>query len=409
MGSTLSLVGMCRLGATLSLLDCSVLGSTLAMRSFVRIGASVSVLDFSHIGASMSLRGFARFGSSISLLGVTRLGSSLSVCAHVYLGAALSLRSCARMSSSLSVLDFSHLGASVSLRSLFRLGRQLSVFGTGRFGSTLSVMDVCHLGSSLSLRSFSRLGASLSILDCASLGSTLSMRSFARIAGAFVSTGNLAFSNAPDHYITGATGTSDYILFVANATDSVRATSTGGVLHGTWTTDVDLSTSDRRLKENIRPLHERFEAANMEAEKQAEVSGQPAANSGGMSAMLRELRPVSYTYRKGEDSEEFKQTRFGFVADEIKRVLPEVTRTLDDEDQTQSIVYQDFIAVLTAMIQGLAKDMSMMAPRMESVEMRIAQRKRWKQERRRAAQAWAQSRAAGSAAWGSSAASWATV
>lgn len=296
----------------------------------------------------------------------------------------------------------------MSLRCLSRLGSSLSLLGMGRFGSTLSMLHIGGIGSSLSIRSCSRLGASISILDMASLGSTLSMRSFARVAGLFVSSGNLAFSNLPDepvHYITGSTGASDYIKFVANTTDSVLATSTGGTLHGTWATDVDMSTSDRRLKENIRPLHERFEAANKEAEKRSEASGQPAANSGGMFAMLRELRPVSYTYRKGEDSAESKQTRFGFVADEIKRVLPEVTRTLDDEDQTQSIVYQDLIAMLTAMIQGLAKDMSVIAPRLESVEMRIAQRKVWKQQRRRAAQAWAESQAAGSGAWGASAAS----
>lgn len=168
------------------------------------------------------------------------------------------------------------------------------------------------------------------------------------------------------------------------ATDSMRFTSTGGSLHGTWLTDVELSASDRKLKENIRPIHETLEAANTEALMR---SGQLAANSGGaLNKMLRELRPVSYMYRK--DDVESKHMRFGFIADEMQNVLPEVTRTLDTEDKRQSIVYQDLIAVLTAMIQGVVKDFAALAPRMHSVETRIAQRKKWKQQQQQSAQDW---------------------
>ena len=38
---------------------------------------------------------------------------------------------------------------------------------------------------------------------------------------------------------------------------------------------------------------------------------------------LRELRPVAYRFRAGAEA---KYTRFGFIADELERVLPELVR-----------------------------------------------------------------------------------
>lgn len=63
--------------------------------------------------------------------------------------------------------------------------------------------------------------------------------------------------------------------------------------------------------------------------------------------MLRELRPVSYQFINGSES---KYTRFGFVADELKEILPDVVREDVSRDastgaQYQGVIYQDLIAV----------------------------------------------------------------
>jgi len=127
-------------------------------------------------------------------------------------------------------------------------------------------------------------------------------------------------------------------------------------MHGTWVAN-SISYSDRALKKNIR---------NLEA---------PAD-------VLQKLRPVSYQMK--EDS---AKTRFGFIADEISKELPQITRTLPagvvHEDERQGLVYQDLLAFLTAMLQNLAKDITTITPALASIESRIAERKRWKRKKKR--------------------------
>jgi hypothetical protein len=63
--------------------------------------------------------------------------------------------------------------------------------------------------------------------------------------------------------------------------------------------------------------------------------------------LLRQLRPVSYSFRKGVDA---KNMRFGFIADELENVVPEVVRRPGDREvsQQKAVVYQDLIALLFA-------------------------------------------------------------
>merc|ERR1719515_490951 len=142
------------------------------------------------------------------------------------MGSAVSVRGLSRFGSSMSVLDFLHLGSSLSLRSFARVGSSLSVRGgvltlsvrgLSRFGSSMSVLDFLHLGSSLSLRSFARVGSSISVY------------------------GNVLMNDG---------GT----IGVTATTKSISITSAGGTLHGTWSAENALDTSDRRLKKDIMPL-----------------------------------------------------------------------------------------------------------------------------------------------------------
>lgn len=99
-------------------------------------------------------------------------------------------------------------------------------------------------------------------------------------------------------------------------------------LHGQWHVDSPISSSDRRLKKDIRPIDDDFAR-------------------GDLDWVLRELRPVSYQFINGSES---KYTRFGFVADELKEILPDVVREDVSRDastgaQYQGVIYQDLIAV----------------------------------------------------------------
>merc|ERR1712139_281479 len=227
-------------------------------------------------------------------------------------------------------------GSSLSLRSFGRLGSSASVIGMRRFGSAVSVGDFVSLGSTLSLRSFSRFGSSMSVLDFLHLGSSLSLRSFARI-GDYVS-------------VTGALKVSGAITAKYNGGSMGLTTSTtGGTLHGIWSSDNVVSASDRRLKRDILPLNETIRAEMRKA--RPEAGDKPTADAGSESSqavswLLRELRPVSFTFRRGPES---KFTRYGFVAQELERVLPTVVREKDDYKHVQ---YQDVIALLTLTAQS---------------------------------------------------------
>lgn len=128
-----------------------------------------------------------------------------------------------------------------------------------------------------------------------------------------------------------------------------------GRFHGTWTTDVAVTTSDRKLKTNIQNLETTLKGRSLE-----------------------ELRPVSFEYANTAG-----QTRYGFIAQELRRTLPEVVRKRQDpgEDSHLGVAYLDMLAVLTTMIQGLAKEAGVLQPRMEAVENRIRQRKKWKRSK----------------------------
>merc|ERR1719238_1999904 len=60
---------------------------------------------------------------------------------------------------------------------------------------------------------------------------------------------------------------------------------------------------------------------------------------------LRELRPVSFKFRRGPES---KYSRYGFVAQELARVLPQIVREIDGYHHVR---YQDIVAVLTLTAQ----------------------------------------------------------
>lgn len=311
----------------------------------------------------MSVFGEARVASSVSLIDALTIGSSLSV------------RAFARVGASLSVFDFQHIGSTVSLRSFSRLGSRFSVWSGMRIGSTLSVLSYVNLGSSLALRGFASVGSAISVLGFAHIGSSLSLRSFARFGSDLSISGNLLFS-ASNTYIRESG--SELEVNVAGAR-AMSLTSSGGTLHGTWSADTVISTSDRRLKRNIKPLMTTFQS-NQATGREAGLRGPhaEATTAGAVDWVLRQLRPVSYNFKEGAEA---KYMRFGFIADEIEEVLPQIIRTLPSsspkEDNSEppelsdkkGIVYPDLIAVLTSMVKEFSSQMTAVKSRLRQAEL----------------------------------------
>jgi hypothetical protein len=169
----------------------------------------------------------------------------------------------------------------------------------------------------------------------------------------------------------------------------------GGELHGSWTVESNpspgniLASSDRRLKKDIVPLQRTLrgiwglspeEIQAKERTRRPHTLGVAASSSSGLRRalgagvaataastsaaaadvedspaaaqwLLRQLRPVSYRFRQGSES---KHMRFGFVADELESVIPQVVRSMGDKkvkDQ-KAVVYQDLIALLFSSVQA---------------------------------------------------------
>jgi len=340
------------------------------------MGSSMSVLDFLHLGSSMSLRRFGRFGSSLSVLGNARLGSSLSVLGCLQCGSSVSLRSVFRVGSVLSVSggDVSDvpmvLYQTFSMQTMVHLGSSFSIYGILRLGKELSVLGSTNLGSSLSLRGGFRLGSALSVFDMPKMGASLSLRSLARFGSSMSVVGNIRCGNQLavfDNLCLSADKVVDFegwkmswtaatskLIFKADSASQqpLTITPTGGELHGTWSVESIVSSSDRRLKREILPLAQRLSRR---------TSGSPTATE-----LLQALNPV---HQQGLDPQSSpleestprqERPRILFETPDVEKVLPDLvwpspnsapqTDALD-EGVGKGIVYQDFLALLTLAAQ----------------------------------------------------------
>lgn len=409
LGSSLSVAGYTQIGSLskCSVLDFSKIGSSLSVRSHARLGSKLSALCHTNLGSSMSLRSFVRLGSSLSVAGKGRFGGSLSTLNFVDISSALSLRSYARLGDSISVVNFMQIGSTLSTRSFVRLGSSISVTGAlnvqgysvtdkAEFGSALSVRSFTRLGSyqsvysssragsDISVRSFALMGSTLSVCGMISLGSSFSVRSFVRL-GSTLSVGN---ASSPTDLRVGAallrssvSGSVSELTFypggvVTTAGKAMTLTynsspaATTGKLHGTWTAENSVTTSDRRLKVEILPLYRKMVGTYLNSEA-SKTSTAESLGSGVVSSaevvvakarkldelpkhdqvlhVIRELRPVAYKMKAHTES---KYSQFGFIAQEIEHILPQVVHT-DDRDGMKSLRYLDLIAVITLGLQSL--------------------------------------------------------
>jgi len=234
----------------------------------------------------------------------------------------------------------------------------------------------------LSMRSFSRMGSALAVLDFTNFGSSLSVRGCSRF-GSEVRFGHREFayggSAVMERHTYATFDDADGDNTVDNTikrgrlnfyTDGVRSLSIhasdnfqygGGTLHGMWFLDGNdlLPTSesgipsDRRLKQDIRPLHRTLAehaAARLEVGNPLQPEKVNLARSRRATAswVLRELRPVSFTFKNGPEA---KHPSYGFIAQELKEVFPSMV--VQDADEPMRVKHQDLLAVVVVAAQGL--------------------------------------------------------
>lgn len=254
----------------------------------------------------------------------------------------------------------------MSLRSMGRFGSGLAISGVMQISSPFSLLNFVGFGSCCSLRSFGRLGAPLSVVDFVHLGCTVAVRGFARLGATLAVSGSTIRFGGNSKLVIAANKMDFY--GGSNTVKGLAVTDTGGKLHGIWQADTTILTSDRRLKVDIRPLydHLRRRMATSRAGRLDEVRGEGIGQW-----LLREIRPVSFKLRGGAEA---KRLRFGFIADELERVLPEVVRTdRAAAINKKGVIYNDLIAVLTTVVQLLSVDLGVLKDRVRRAEEDLAQ------------------------------------
>lgn len=229
------------------------------------------------------------------------------------------------MASAVSVYGFAHVGASLSLRGFLRLGSTLSVNAATRIGSQFSVINSMHLGSSLSVRSFVRLASTVS------------------------SSATMVVDFQTDTYMKSTS--TEFSVYGGN-TQAISVDATGSSLNqlmGIWNSDNDVITSDRRKKQGIQPLRRTLQEYIKATEENSTGGPRAKAKGDGALWMLRQLRPVSYSFKKSSES---KYMRFGFIADEVESVMPQLVRNLPDQNtglmDQKGLALQDMLALLAS-------------------------------------------------------------
>ena len=181
---------------------------------------------------------------------------------------------------------------------------------------------------------------------------------------------SMGIANSTDQLIINSkwdfvTGTAANNLMIFNETGQTRVIipESGGGYNSSWpagwgggigTYDMTLSgiyyttmtaRSDRRLKNEINPI------------------SQSEANK------LLSLKPVTYYWNKGLCDD--KSLQYGFIAQEIEKIFPDIVSTASDEMQTKSVNYQSFHALTVKMIQSQELEIQKLKKALESRQQQI--------------------------------------
>jgi hypothetical protein len=190
---------------------------------------------------------------------------------------------------------------------------------------------------------------------------------------------SMGINNSTDQLIINsrwdfAVGTAANNMMIFNETGQTRVIipSDAGAYNNSWpagwgggigTYDMSLSgiyyttlsaRSDRRLKNEINPI------ATTDAQK------------------LLKLNPVTYYWNKGVCDDHALQ--YGFIAQDIEKVFPDMVSTATDDMQTKSVNYQSFHALTVKMIQDQEAEIQNLKALLEKRQLQIEELKSLIQE-----------------------------
>ncbi|SHF87274.1 Chaperone of endosialidase [Chryseobacterium arachidis] len=177
--------------------------------------------------------------------------------------------------------------------------------------------------------------------------------SIGMVGGTFPTTTNLAAIGW--NIIEGGVGFNEYVNYRGTGNGGHRFYSlTSGTptlanslsylnINGQWSAAEFNPTSDIRLKRNIKPVEN------------------------GLDVILK-LRPVSYEKKNNLESTEYNTKEIGFIAQEIRKVLPDVVKEADDADKLLSVNYDSLVPVLAKAIQELNKKVDELSIKVQKLE-----------------------------------------
>ncbi|MCS3531834.1 tail fiber domain-containing protein [Chryseobacterium sp. JUb7] len=124
-------------------------------------------------------------------------------------------------------------------------------------------------------------------------------------------------------------------------------------INGNWSAASFTPTSDIRLKRNIKPVEN------------------------GLETILK-LNPVSYEKKNSLESKEYNTKEIGFIAQEIRKILPDVVKETDDADKLLSVNYDSLVPVLTKAIQELNTKVNELTSKVQKLESENSELKKQK-------------------------------
>lgn len=173
------------------------------------------------------------------------------------------------------------------------------------------------------------------------------------VGGTFPTTTNLAAIGW--NIIEGGVGFNEYVNYRGTGNGGHRFYSlTSGTpslanslsylnINGEWSAAAFNPTSDIRLKRNIKPVEN------------------------GLDTVLK-LRPVSYEKKNNLESTEYNTKEIGFIAQEIRKVIPDVVKEANDADKLLSVNYDSLVPVLAKAIQELNNKVDELNSKLQKLE-----------------------------------------
>ncbi|MGC6428571.1 MAG: tail fiber domain-containing protein [Flavobacteriales bacterium] len=91
-----------------------------------------------------------------------------------------------------------------------------------------------------------------------------------------------------------------------------------------------------------------------------------------MEIELEKLRPVQYSKKQNLISQDYNKEEFGFIAQEVRKLLPSLVSEGLDEDKLLSMDYNSLISILTKAIQEQQLQMDSYKAENEELKNRIS-------------------------------------